>query len=152
MKKFMIISAVLIIIAGAVFSFSLYHYFDVKNNEATADQVMPQNTDDKKEEKKEENLDAEVPAEFQDGGIFSQNYDKAYQDTLAMTNEQMVAQLIIGTCPTDGSAGSKLDKVALGGYYFTADNFTSLSKEQIKEELSGENGEFQNKHCLLLLH
>lgn len=136
MKKFMIISAVLIIIAGAVFSFSLYHYFDVKNNEATADQVMPQNTDDKKEDKKDENLDAEVPAEFQDGGIFSQNYDKAYQDTLAMTNEQMVAQLIIGTCPTDGSAGSKLDKVALGGYYFTDSNFTSLSKEQIKEELS----------------
>ena len=54
MKKFMIISAVLIIIAGAVFSFSLYHYFDVKNNEATADQVMPQNTDDKKEDKKED--------------------------------------------------------------------------------------------------
>lgn len=136
MKKFLIISAVLIVLAGSLFSFSLYHYFDVKNDEATADQRVPEKTEDKKDDKKEEDIDTEVPAEFLDGGIFSEYYDKAYQDTLALTNEQLVAQLIIGTCPTDGSSESKLDKIELGGYYFTEENFTSLSKEQIKDELS----------------
>lgn len=137
MKKFLIVSIVLILISGLAFSLSLYHYIDVTGDDATPDEVVPTvSVEDEKEDETVAVTSNSVPVEWQDGGIFSQNYDKAYKDTLSMTNEQMVGQLIIGTCPTDSTAESVISNYALGGFFFKSDNFMSLSVDQIKEQIA----------------
>ncbi len=137
MKKFLIISIVLILLSGAVFGVSLYHYVDVKGG-ATPDQVAP--TEEVKDGDKEDETTAvtstSLPKEWNDNGIFSKNYDKAYTDTLGMTTEQMVGQIIIGTCPTDDTADEFISKYALGGYFFKSDNFFMMNLDQIKEKVS----------------
>ncbi len=132
MKKFIIISVSLVLVAAIAFGFSLYHYMGT-NKEATPDEVAPtvEPTQAQKEDKKEDK--SKVPAEFQDGGIFSENYEKAYAYVQEMSKEQMVGQLIIGTCPTDDTAPDVVSRYALGGYFFNTDNFYMLSQEQIKD-------------------
>lgn len=136
MKKFLIISIALVLVAATVFSLSLYHYLGTNEDKATADEVAPtvEPTQEEKEEKKDEK--SKVPAQFQDGGIFSKNYEKAYEYMQSMSKEQMVGQLIIGTCPTDDTATNTISRYALGGYFFNTDNFYMLSQEQIKDVIS----------------
>lgn len=138
MKKFLAISMILILLSGAVFGVSLYHYIDVKGG-ATPDQVDPTEEikdDDNKKEEEKVVTSTSLPKEWNDNGIFSKNYDKAYTDTLGMTTEQMVGQLIIGTCPTDDTADELVTKYALGGYFFNSDNFFMMNTDQIKEKVS----------------
>ncbi len=137
MKKFWITSIIFILVATIAFSVSLFHYIDVtKVDESTVDQIRPtvDNSDFKKEEEKNEA--AICPAEFNDGGIFSQYYDKAYQYMQDMTNEQMVGQLILASCPADDTALSSVTKYALSGYVYTADNFYSMSADEIKTTIN----------------
>ena len=136
MKKFLIISIVLILLSGAVFGVSLYHYVDVKGG-ATPDQVAPtQEVKDDVEDETTAVATTSLPKEWNDNGIFSKNYDKAYTDTLGMTTEQMVGQIIIGTCPTDDTADEFITKYVLGGYFFKSDNFFMLNIDQIKDKVS----------------
>lgn len=133
MKKFLTISITLILVAAIAFGASLYHFIDVKNADATVDEVKP--TEIVEETQGEETASA-VPAEYNDGGIFSANYEKAYQYMQSMTTEQMVGQLIIGTCPSDGTQDTALTKYALSGYYYTANNFYSMSEDEIKSTIA----------------
>lgn len=134
MKKFLTISIILILVAAIAFGASLYHYIDVTKGDTTPDQVAP--TSAPTEEATEEKLDVELPDEWQDNGIFSQSYEKAYAYMQNMSTEQMVGQLLVGTCPTDDSAKSILSKYALSGYVYTADNFFDMTADEIKATIA----------------
>ena len=134
MKKFLTISIILILVAAIAFGASLYHYIDVTKGDTTPDQVAP--TSAPTEEATEEKLDVELPDEWQDNGIFSQSYEKAYAYMQNMSTEQMVGQLLVGTCPTDDSAKSTLSKYALSGYVYTADNFFDMTADEIKATIA----------------
>lgn len=136
MKKFWITSVVIILVSAILFSVSLVHFVSVnKESKATVDQITPTrvvNNDDKQEET---TVTTACPAEFQDGGIFSANYDKAYEYMQSMSDEQMVGQLIIGTCPVDETAETLMTRYALGGYYYTVNNFYAMSADEIKQTI-----------------
>ena len=134
MKKFLTISIILILVAAIAFGASLYHYIDVTKGDTTPDQVAP--TSAPTEEATEEKLDVELPDEWQDNGIFSQSYEKAYAYMQNMSTEQMVGQLLVGSCPTDDSAKSTLSKYALSGYVYTADNFFDMTADEIKATIA----------------
>lgn len=133
MKKFTIVSVCLILVAAIFFSFSLWHYIDVKNGDAVKSGKVDKVDKDNKDKEDEDSENAVMPAEWQDGGIFSENYDKAYKYVKSMSTEQMVGQIILGSCPTDDSATDTISKYSLGGYYFTQDNFTSLDEAGVKD-------------------
>lgn len=134
MKKFAIISLILIVLSASFFGVSLYHYFDVTGPQATPDQAPT--VADKVEATETKPQTTGVPEQWQDGGIFSKNYDKAYEYMQSMTTEQMVGQLILGTCPTDGTDESTASLYKLGGYFYNSDNFTGLTKDQIKSDIT----------------
>ena len=134
MKKFLTISIILILVAAIAFGASLYHYIDVTKGDTTPDQVAP--TSAPTEEATEEKLDVELPDEWQDNGIFSQSYEKAYAYMQNMSTEQMVGQLLVGTCPTDDSEKITLSKYALSGYVYTADNFFDMTADEIKATIA----------------
>ena len=136
MKKFLIVSIVLILISSIIFGISLYHYIDVTGDKSTPDQTAPTIFTPEKEEETIALTSDSVPQQWEDGGIFSKNYDKAYKDTRSMTTEQMVGQILIGTCPTDGTAEDTVTKYALGGYFFKSDNFFMMNLDQIKEQVA----------------
>ncbi|MBQ2972629.1 MAG: hypothetical protein IJE16_08820 [Ruminococcus sp.] len=134
MKKFWTISIILVLVSAIIFSGSLFYYIsETREDEATFDQLSPTEPTEKVEGNK---TGGQVPAEFLDGGIFSKNYEKAYAYMQSMSTEQMVGQLIIGTCPADDSAKSLISKYALSGLYFTDDNFYSMSVDEIKSAIS----------------
>ena len=136
MKKFWITSVVIILISAILFSISLFYFIGVtKENEATVDQIAPTTvkTDNKNEKPTE--ATTKCPAEFMDGGIFSANYDKAYEYMMGMTTEQMVGQLIVGSCPVDETAETMMTRYALSGYYYEDDNFYYMSADEIKSAI-----------------
>lgn len=135
MKKFAIISTIILLICAGAFGFSLYHYIDVTADKSTPDETAATqdvtNTVLETQEKK-----ADIPSEFSDGGIFSQNYEKAYADVLDMSTEQMAGQVILGVCKTDDSAKNDHVTYSLGGYLFNADNFSGMTKDQVKAKIA----------------
>lgn len=135
MKKFLTVSIILILVGIIAFGASLYHYIDVTKDDSTPDQVAP--TTAPTEEETEAQLSVELPATWQDNGIFSENYEKAYAYMQTMSTEQMVGQLLVGTCPTDDSAKTLLSKYALSGYVYTADNFYDMTADEIKSTIAG---------------
>lgn len=141
MKKFWTVSIILILVSVIAFSGSLYYYIDVtKEDEATSDQIVPtvaNNENDKEDETQPVSVD--VPKELLDDGIFFENYEKAYSYMQSMSDEQMVGQLLIGSYPGDESADTLVADYALSGYYFTADDFTGMSSQDIKNSISSFN-------------
>lgn len=134
MKKFWIISAVLFVLSAAAFAVSLFYFFGVNSADATVDQIPTQAPTDAPTEAPTQT--SAVPEQWLDGGIFSKNYEKAYAYMQDMSKEQMVGQLIIGTCPTDDTASTVVSRYALGGYFFTADNFSAVTQDSLKELIS----------------
>ncbi len=134
MKKFWTVSIILVLISAIIFSGSLFYYINsTKEDVATRDQVPLTDATEKVESV---DADVSVPAQFLDGGIFSKNYEKAYAYMQSMSTEQMVGQLIVGSCPVDDSAKSLVTKYALSGFYFTDNNFYSMSADEIKTTIS----------------
>lgn len=139
MKKFVIISLVLLIVAGSVFSLSLYHYIDAnKVEQATPDQTIATQAPTK-EPTQAADTTAQVPQLWQDGGIFSENYDKAYAYVQQMSTEQMVGQLLLATCPTDETAQTDMSKYALSGYVYTSERFSGLTIDGVRQLINSYN-------------
>ncbi len=136
MKKFLIVSTILILVAAAAFGLSLYHFVDLNKSEATVDEVAPTRAVEKEKEKEEQKTDVELPESFKDNGIFSANYEKAYEYVQSMSTEQMVGQMLLTSCPVDETAQTLLNKYALSGYIYSADNFFGMSESDIKKLIS----------------
>ena len=130
MKKFLIISTSLILASLILFGISLGHF------------IKTTNVEEKKPQKPEptvmptlEDIDApsaKMPQTWQDNGIFSENYDKAYSQVMAMSKEELVGQLIIGYCPTNDEADTAIVNYNLSGYLYTTDNFYGKTMADIK--------------------
>ncbi|MBQ8134446.1 MAG: beta-hexosaminidase [Clostridia bacterium] len=81
-----------------------------------------------------------VPLEWQDDGIFSNNYDRAYKMVQDMTLEQKVGQMILGRCPSEnGSAVAK--KYHVGGYILFGRDF---GYTKTKDEVTGNISSYMN--------
>ena len=77
----------------------------------------------------------DIPSEWQDNGIFSAYYDKAYRRVKQLSLEEKIGQMLYVACPLeDGSAFAY--KYHLGGYVMFGDNFSGKTKEQVINEIS----------------
>lgn len=136
MKKFLIISIVLILISAGVFGYSTYHYIDVtKVDEATPDEAPTKTLETIAEtESTVSSGDIDIPDGYNDNGIFSANYEKAYKKVSEMTNEQLVGTLIMGTCKSNSdSSYDDITKYNLSSYWLSSDCFSNKTEDQIKE-------------------
>lgn len=148
MKKFVIISTALILLAAGFFGYSLYHYMEVsdllpKKSTAAADAT----------EAPAEQADAtEAPGtlsdSINDGGIFSANYEKAAAYVENMSKEEMVGQMIVGVCTDTTTAASEINKYALSGMLFKSDNFTYMTSEEVAAAVKGIASEAKTKPIL----
>ncbi len=137
MKKFVIISIVLLLAAGTAFGFALKHYIDstrpaqpevenvtesAKNASANPEQPAP--------------TSADAIDPLADGGIFSANYEKAKEAVQNMTTEEMAGQLIVGICSDTESGSADISQYGLAGFLFESDAFAYLSADEIKQRLT----------------
>ena len=136
MKKFVVVSIILLLIGGAVFGFSLWHYLDVEGllTKATPDQAVV--SIDAVEETQEEPAAEIADVSLDDEGIFSQNYDKAETYVNNMSKEQMVGQLIMGMCSDFSTAQSDITLYNLGGLFVQNENLDYLSQDEVKSEIA----------------
>lgn len=138
MKKFVIISIILLLIGGTAFGFSLKHYLDVKHpQEETSDEADTdaEETSDSPEAATE--ADAGTADKLADNGIFSANYDKAKKDVEEMSDEEMVGQLIVGVCSDLDTAKEDVTSYSLAGFLFESDAFSYKTDEEIKQGIAG---------------
>ncbi len=79
-----------------------------------------------------------VPTEWQDDGIFSDHYERAYELLSSMTSEQKVGQILLAGCPeTEGAADAS--KYHLGGYVLFGRDLNGKTKEEIVKNLASYN-------------
>ena len=135
MKKFVIVSIILLGIGIGAFSFSLYHFISAeKEKTATPDEPLvsteAQNeTQEKEESDKRESL-------LSDDGIFSANYEKAAAYVENMTAEQMAGQMIVGINSGDDAFKNNFSQYNLGGCLFKNESLDYKSQDEVKKMLS----------------
>ena len=139
MKKFVIISTVLLLIAGGIFGYSLKHYIDVMHpfESSSSSKKSSDDTSDDAEETAptEPNLTPAVDL-LSDGGIFSENYGKAKTAVSSMSVEELAGQVILGVCSDLESGAADITQYRLAGYLFESDAFHYLSEDEITEALA----------------
>ena len=146
MKKFVIISTILILLAAGFFGYSLYHYMQV------TELIKPETvkTTDETGEKKDQNASeaSDEQSASSDGGIFAANYEKAkvYVDT--MTKEQMAGQMLMGICADPSAAASEINKYGLSGMLFESANFEGMTPEQVTTALHSVTAQSELKPIL----
>ncbi len=136
MKKFLIVSTSLILAAGIFFGFGVFSYIKTVTTEETKAPTVAPTVAPTLEPMDTPAPVAPMPESYKDDGIFSKNYEKAYDYVTTMKTEQLVGQMLIGTCPTDGTADTVLTQYALGGIVYSADNFYMSSLDEIKTTIS----------------
>lgn len=140
MKKFAIISIILLLIGGTAFGVSVWHYIDVMHPfdrqpaenvsateapRATADSaVKPLNTGD-----------APASNSVPDGELFEANYEKAKKAVEEMTAPEMAGQLVVGVCSDLDSGSADLTQYGLSGYLLESSAFTFKTADEIKTGL-----------------
>ena len=125
MKRFVIISTVLLLIGVGVFGFSLYHYIDVTRPDKTEATQAGSTAQTATE------ADAPASSSLDDVGIFSADYDKAAADVANMKTEQMVGQLLIGAVTNADTAAADIKTYSLAGVRFKNEFFDYMDKDQI---------------------
>ena len=130
MKKFVIVSTVLLLIGASLFGYSLYHYIDVTRPSAVA---VPSKQSSEESPTEEPKLDR---AALDDSGIFSENYEKASAAVSEMSLEQQVGQMLLGSVSDASAAATDVKRYALGGVMFENESFDYMTKEQVAEAVS----------------
>ena len=132
MKKFLIISIVLLIISGSIFGYSLHQYLtsnESADTQTTQPATEPPAAAPTEDPGTELNLDTDP---MTDNGIFAQYYDRAAAYVSGMTKEQMVGQMIINVASSASQAAGDASSYHIGGVYFTGDCFDGLTKDEIR--------------------
>jgi len=140
MKKFAIISTILILLAAALFGYSLYHYLDVTgaldkreavatNTEATVAAAVNNAVKDDEQPTEEKTAAANTD------GIFSAGTEKAAKYVESLSTEEMAGQLILGICADASTAAEEMNKYNLSGMLFESGNFTYMTPEQVTEAI-----------------
>ena len=84
---------------------------------------------------KSDTLTGEVPTEWQDGGIFSANYEKAYNIVLNMSLDEKIGQMFYARCP-DSGAVEDAQGYHLGGYVIFGEFFKNKTKQEVADDIS----------------
>ncbi len=80
--------------------------------------------------------DNSIPLAWQDNGIFSKNYSKAYVALQSMSLEEKVGQLLLGRVP-ESDAGSDVLTYHLGGYVTFGRDYKDKTRWQIQNMIQG---------------
>lgn len=75
-----------------------------------------------------------VPAEWQDDGIFSNHYERAYELMKEMTLEEKVGQMLFAACPADGAR--VVNELHPGGYVLFGSDFQDKTKDQVIKDIA----------------
>lgn len=133
MKRFAIVSVTLILVGVLFFGGSLFYYLSKNPKE---EPKKPNSSQAEAKGEEETKADTSVPEDFEDNGIFSDYYDKAYEYMQSMTLEQKIGQLIFVESPAQG-AGNLVLQYNVGGVSFISDNFDYLEKDNAVALVSG---------------
>ena len=129
MKKFMLISVALILVAAGVFGYSVYHYIDV-----TRPAAAPTESNDTATEAATEEPTLSR-AELSDTGIFSEFYEKASAKVAEMSKEQMIGQMLLGIVTDTSTAETDIKRYSLSGVLFDSTAFDYKSKDEVKSSI-----------------
>lgn len=73
---------------------------------------------------------SEIPAQWQDNGIFSDYYEKAYKLMKTMSTDEKIGQIFYANCPaSDGAATAA--KYQFGGYVLFGQDFENYTKDEV---------------------
>ena len=138
MKKFIIISVILLLLAGGAFGYSLYRYMDVTNvlnakDTAATEVATEAQAESSSEAVKAPNQDQDTAAAVTD--IFAGAAEKASAQVANMSTEEMAGQIILGICPDTTTAASEINRCHLAGMLFESGNFQGMSKDEITAAL-----------------
>ena len=77
----------------------------------------------------------DIPDDWQDNGIFKQNYKLAYQKLKTMSLDEKIGQLLLVRYSED-KAVKDLSKYHFGGFVFFEKDFASKSEQDVKDMIS----------------
>lgn len=80
-------------------------------------------------------LSDDIPDEWQDNGIFKQNYKLAYQKLKTLSLDEKIGQLLLVRYNED-KAIEDLKKYNFGGFVFFEKDFTSKSEQDVKDMIN----------------
>lgn len=136
MKKFVIISVVLILLATGAFGYSLVHYLQATGAISNKPAAVAPATDQAVSESVPQPAGSEPEDRQTDAtpkaGIFEANYTKAETFVANMSKEQMVGQLLVGICADASTASAEINKYSLGGILYDSSNFAYMTADEIK--------------------
>ena len=89
---------------------------------------------------------ADTPPDWEDGGIFSDWYERAYQKLKSMNLEEKVGQMILARCPEE-EADAIAREYHLGGYVLFERDF----KDKTAEEVIGAIKSYQDAAAISLI-
>lgn len=135
MKKFIIISTILILLAAGAFGYSAYHYMGVVEAERALMETEAADEEVPTQEAASEAGEAEKTTST-DAGIFAEYEQDAKEYVKDLSTEQMVGQLILGVCSDTEEAKTDITRYSLGGFWFTDSNFYDMSDSEVKTTVS----------------
>lgn len=94
-----------------------------QSDKTSEDDVSEQSEDDKV-----------FPSEWQDNGIFSEYYQKAYDKMKSMTLDEKIGQMFYARCP-EYDAVSFAQEYHLGGYVLFGRDFADKSREEVQDNI-----------------
>ncbi|MBQ3265597.1 MAG: hypothetical protein IJH07_07450 [Ruminococcus sp.] len=150
MKKFVIISAILLLIAGSAFGYALYRFVQVndlfRKDEPAATEAVTEaaQSADATEAEKTKRDDTAVGA----AEIFAAGKDQATAALADMTDEELTGQLLIGVCADSSTAAAQMSQYSLAGMLFVSDNFQGMEKEEITASLTAAGADLKIKPIL----
>lgn len=149
MKKFVIISVVLVLVAAGAFGFALFHYMKVnepaKQEEAATEAVVETKAaKSPTEAAKVKRDDTAVDS----SNVFADGQSQAESCFAEMTTEEKVGQLILGICPDTSIAADQMKQYSLAGMLFTSTNFYGMTKDQIPAVLTAASKDLKTKPIL----
>ena len=133
MKRFVIISVILLLIGAGAFGYALNYY--LAQTKPAAVPTEPAETAALETDATEQPTLNRGAVE--DDGIFSEYYDKASANVAEMTKEQMVGQMLIGIADDADTAKTDVTRYSLGGVLFDSACFDYKTRDEVVSAVSG---------------
>ena len=152
MKKFIIISVILLLLAAGAFGYAMYHYLQVNNllgsdSQSQAAQDATQ-ADDDDASSEEDDAPTEKGVAASGEELFADGTAKAKTYVADMTTEQMAGQLVLGVCTDASSAADEMNRYSLAGMLYESGNFQGMSAEEISAALTAASSDAKIKPIL----
>lgn len=138
MKKFVIISVVLLLLAAGAFGYSLYHYMDVTNLLNSKEPAVTENVTEAQAPQASEAAKSDAPANadtVNTTNVFADGAAQAATYVANLSKEEMAGQMLLGICADSSTAASEIDRYHLAGMLFESAGLQGLSKEEITAAL-----------------